>query len=83
VTNPVALRSIHPMRIPFPIACLFSPFVSELSTKRQNDFWATASLWLLGIGLIMAALAAGDLSTFFGDHRFRNLSNAWLPAGRR
>jgi uncharacterized membrane protein len=47
------------MIIPFPIACFVLTLVSDLAFwKTSNDFWASASLWLLGIGLIMAALAA-------------------------
>ena len=50
---------IHPMLIPFPIACLVLTLISDLAFwKTSNDFWANASLWLLGIGLIMAALGA-------------------------
>src|SRR5450756_2360371 len=50
--------------------------------KTSNDFWASASLWLLGIGLIMAALAAVmGLIDVLGDDQIRNLSDAWLHAG--
>jgi uncharacterized membrane protein len=58
-------------------------FVSDLAFWRtSNDFWATASLWLLGIGLIMAALAAvTGLVDVLGDIQIRNLSDAWLHAG--
>ena len=34
--------------------------------------WATASHWLLGVGLVMAALAAvAGLTDFIGDERIR------------
>jgi uncharacterized membrane protein len=50
--------------------------------KTSNDFWSSASLWLLGIGLIMAALAAVmGLIDVLGDAQIRNLSDAWLHAG--
>lgn len=64
MTNPkstaqIAGHPIHPMLIPFPIACFVLTLISDLAFwKTSNDFWASASLWLLGIGLIMAALAA-------------------------
>jgi uncharacterized membrane protein len=88
MTNPrstaqIAGHPIHPMVIPFPIACFALAFVSDLAFyKTSNEFWGTASLWLLGIGLIMAALAAVvGLIDVFGDQRIRNLSDAWLHAG--
>jgi uncharacterized membrane protein len=58
-------------------------FVSDLAfLKTGHDFWASASLWLLGIGLIMAALAAtAGVTDLLGDDRVRNLSDAWLHAG--
>ncbi len=58
-TAQIAGHPIHPMLIPFPIACFVLAFFSDLAFwKSTNDFWANASLWLLGFGLIMAALAA-------------------------
>jgi uncharacterized membrane protein len=72
-----------PMLIPFPVACFVLAFVSDVAFWRtSNDFWATASLWLLGIGLIMAALAAVvGVIDLLGDDRIRNLNDAWLHAG--
>ncbi len=88
MTNPkstaqVAGHPIHPMLIPFPVACFVLTFVSDLAFWRTaDDFWASASLWLLGIGLIMAALAAvAGIIDFLGDDQVRNLSDAWLHAG--
>ena len=82
-TAEVAGHPIHPMLIPFPIACFVLAFMSDLAFwKTSNDFWASASLWLLGIGLITAALAAAvGLTDVLGDDRIRNLSDAWLHAG--
>jgi uncharacterized membrane protein len=88
MTNPkstaqIAGHPVHPMLIPFPIACFVLAFVSDLAFWRNsNEFWASASLWLLGIGLIMAALAAVmGLIDLTGDVQVRNLSDAWLHAG--
>jgi len=88
MTNPkstaqIAGHPVHPMLIPFPIACFVLAFVSDLAFWRtSNEFWASASLWLLGIGLIMAALAAVmGLIDLTGDVQVRNLSDAWLHAG--
>jgi uncharacterized membrane protein len=88
MTNPrstaqIAGHPIHPMLIPFPIVCFVLAFVSDVAFWRtSNDFWANASLWLLGIGLIMAALAAvAGVIDLLGDDRIRNLNDAWLHAG--
>jgi uncharacterized membrane protein len=60
---------IHPMLIPFPIVCFIGAFVTDIVYSRNlNPGWATASHWLLTVGLVMAALAAlAGLTDFFGD----------------
>jgi uncharacterized membrane protein len=82
-TAQVAGHPLHPMVIPFPIACFVLTLVSDVAFwKTSNDFWVSASLWLLGIGLIMAALAAAlGVIDVLGDVQIRNLSDAWLHAG--
>jgi uncharacterized membrane protein len=82
-TAAIAGHPIHPMLIPFPVACFVLAFVSDLAFWKSGDpFWATASLWLLGVGLIGAALAAvAGLIDLFGDDRIRDLNDAWLHAG--
>jgi len=58
-------------------------FICDLAFwKTANDFWASASMWLLGVGLIVAALAAVmGLIDVLGHVQMRNLSDAWLHAG--
>jgi uncharacterized membrane protein len=70
------------MVIGFPIACFVLTLVSDLTFyATSNEFWAAASLWLLGIGLITAALAAGTgLIEVFGDNRVRRLSDTRVHA---
>ena len=70
------------MVIGFPIACLVLTLVSDITFyATSNEFWATASFWLLGIGLVMGALAAGtDLIDVFGDKRVRRLSDTRVHA---
>jgi len=82
-TAQVAGHPVHPMLIPFPIACFVLAFISDLAFwSSSRDFWADASLWLLGVGLITAALAAVvGLIDVMGDDRIRNLSDTWLHAG--
>ena len=78
-TAQVAGHPIHPMLISFPVAFLVATLVSDLIFLRTgNPGWATASLWLLGAALVMAALAAvAGLIDFLGDERIRDLSAAW------
>ena len=88
MTNPqstaqIAGHPIHPMLIPFPIVFFVSTFVCDLVFWRTGyPIWATASLWLLGAGLVMAALAAVvGLIEVFGDQRIRMLNDVWWHAG--
>jgi uncharacterized membrane protein len=71
------------MLIPFPIAFFVSTFVADLIFWRTgNAGWVTASLWLLGAGLVMAALAAlVGLIDVLGEPRIRALNDAWYHAG--
>jgi uncharacterized membrane protein len=87
MTNPrstaqVAGHPIHPMVIAFPIACFVLTLVSDLAFyASSNEFWATASLWLLGVGLITAAIAAATgLIDAFGDSRILKLADARFHA---
>lgn len=74
---------IHPMLVPFPIAFFVAAFACDLAFWRtENMQWFTGSQWLLGAGLVMAALAAAaGLTDFVGDKKIRNLTAAWLHAG--
>src|SRR4029079_11718294 len=50
--------------------------------QNSDSFWMRAALYLLGAGLVMAAIAAVlGLVDVFGDQRIRNLSDAWWHAG--
>jgi uncharacterized membrane protein len=64
-TAKIGDHPIHPMLIPFPIVCF-------IFTVRGNIAVAGATHWLLGIGLVMAALAAvAGLTDFLGDKRIQ------------
>jgi len=78
-TAKIAGHPLHPMFIPFPIAFLVATFVCDLIFWRTgNAAWSTASLYLLGAALLMAALAAvAGLIDFLDDERIRDLSAAW------
>lgn len=77
-TAKIADHPIHPMLIPFPIVCFIGTFVADIVYLRTNNGgWATASHWLLAIGLVMAALAAvTGLTDYLGDERLRRLADA-------
>ena len=70
---------IHPMLVSYPIAFLTGALVTDLLYCWTRDpFWATASLYLLGAGVVMALAAAlFGFTDFFGDRRIRALSHAW------
>lgn len=71
---------IHPMLVPFPIAFLVATLLCDLVFWRtHNDSWAVAAMWLLGAGLVSAALAAvAGLTDFAGDRRIRALRDSWV-----
>ena len=78
-TLKIAGHPIHPMLIPFPIAFFVGTLAVDIAYSQSGDlFWATAGRWLLGAGLVMAALAAlAGLTDFLGDRRIRALNAAW------
>src|SRR3954451_9173003 len=82
-TASIAGHPIHPMLIPFPIAFFVATFLCDLAYVSTSDAgWVTATLWLLGAGLIMAALAAiAGLIDVLGDQQIRRLGTAWLHGG--
>ena len=79
----IAGHPIHPMLIPFPIAFFVATFVCDLAYwQTSNGAWATAATWLLGAGLVMAALAAlAGLTDVLGEPRIRALNDVWWHAG--
>ena len=68
---------------PFPIAFFVGTFACDLVYwQTSNPAWATATPWLLGAGLVMAALAAVmGLIDVFGDQKIRQLFTVWWHAG--
>lgn len=85
--NPVSSANllghpIHPMLVLFPVAFFVATFLCDLAFWQSADAaWVTASLWLLGAGLVAAALAAiAGLVDFLGDARIRQLGDAWQHA---
>ncbi|HET7317148.1 MAG TPA: DUF2231 domain-containing protein [Sphingomicrobium sp.] len=77
-TAKIGGHPIHPMLIPFPIVCFVGTLVTDIVFLNNHDpGWATASRYLLGIGIIMGlAAAAAGLTDFMGDDRIRRLGDA-------
>jgi len=71
---------IHPMLVPFPIACFVGTLVTDVAYACTYDLlWSTFSIWLLTAGLAMAALAAiAGLIDFLSSPRIRALRPAWI-----
>ena len=85
--NPVSSASLgghpmHPLLITLPIGLFAAVLLFDVVFWRTgNDAFATGALWLLGAGLIAAALAAATgLIDFLGDRRIRDKSDAWQHA---
>jgi uncharacterized membrane protein len=78
-TASIAGHPIHPMLIPFPVVFLVTAFVADLVFwSTSHEIWATASLWLLGAGIIVALVAAlFGFTDFFADARIRDIGAAW------
>ena len=71
-TAKIGDHPIHPMLVPFPIVCFILTLVCDVLYTRGHAELALASKWLLGIGLVMAALAAvAGLTDFFGEKRIQ------------
>src|SRR5574340_1119177 len=70
---------IHPLLIPFPIAYLVGALLTDIAyLVTQDPFWARASLWLIGAGLVMGAAAAiFRLTDFLARPAIRQYGIAW------
>ena len=85
--NPVSSANVighpmHPILITLPIGLFVATFLFDVIFWRTaTEAFATGALWLLGAGLIGAALAAATgLIDFLGDRRIRALGDAWQHA---
>jgi uncharacterized membrane protein len=71
-TAKIAGHPLHPMLVQFPIVCFVLTLIFDiLYTRGQTDV-AQWTIWLLGIGLGMGALAAvTGLTDFLGEKRIQ------------
>jgi uncharacterized membrane protein len=78
-TAKIAKRPIHPMLVPFPIACFVGTFLTDIAYwKTAEMMWADFSAWLLLAGLVMGILAAiAGLIDFLGNRLVRAQMPAW------
>lgn len=72
-TAQIGGHPIHPMLVQFPIVCFIGVLVTDIVfINSHNAGWATASRYLLVVGLVMAALAAvAGITDFLGDKRIQ------------
>lgn len=79
-TPRVGMHPIHPMLVPFPIACFVGTLVTDIAYWATAEMqWANFSAWLLFAGLIVGGLAAiAGLIDFLGNRLIRGLRYAWL-----
>jgi uncharacterized membrane protein len=77
-TARIGSHPIHPMLVSFPIVLFIGTLVTDVVfLSTSNPMWAIASRYLLGIGIIMAALAAvAGLTDFLSSERIRHMSDA-------
>ncbi len=75
----IAGHPIHPMLVPFPIACFVGTLFTDISYWQTGEMmWSNFSAWLLAAGLAFGVLAAiAGLIDFVGDRRIRALRPAW------
>jgi len=72
-TAQIGGHPIHPMLVQFPIVCFILIFIFDIFYARGDTGVAPYSNWVLGIGLVMAALAAvAGLTDFLGDKRIQS-----------
>lgn len=70
---------LHPLLVTLPVGFLVGALLSDLMYLGTVDaFWARASGWLIGAGLLTGALAAiTGFIDFFGSERVRSISLVW------
>lgn len=78
-TASIAGHPIHPMLVPFPIACFVGTLLTDIAYwSTAQMMWADFSAWLVTVGVIMGILAAiAGLVDFLGDRLIRAQAPAW------
>ncbi len=78
-TVAIAGHPLHPLIVTFPIAFLVGAAGSDLGYwLTKSSFWAQASLWLVGVGLVSAVVAAlTGMLDFLRIGRVRKRTAGW------
>ncbi len=78
-TVAIAGHPLHPLTMIFPIAFLAGALGSDFGYWLTRDFfWARASLWLIGLGLLGGIIAAiTGMSDFLRIERVRKRTAGW------
>lgn len=79
-TVAIAGHPFHPLLVTFPIAFLTAPLATDLAYWFTQDlFWARASVWLIGAGILTGLLAAvTGLMDFLKIERVRQHNAGWV-----
>ncbi len=82
-TASIGGHPLHPMGVPIPFTLLFLLPFSDLAFGLTGDpFWARLSWWLVVLGFVGGAVAAGvGLVDFITLRRVREQIAGWLHAG--
>jgi uncharacterized membrane protein len=85
--QPTRLRStaaiyghpLHPLLVTLPIGFLIGALLTDLAFHGTGDsFWARASIWLIGAGLVSGVLAAiAGFIDFIANEYIRSLNLVW------
>jgi uncharacterized membrane protein len=78
-TVAIAGHPLHPLLVTFPIAFLTAALGTDVGYWLTNDpFWARASFWLIGAGIVTGVIAAiTGMSDFVKIERVRQHSAGW------
>jgi uncharacterized membrane protein len=78
-TVSIAGHPLHPLSIIFPIAFLAAALGSDFGYWLTRDyFWARASVWLIGLGLVTGMIASViGMSDFLQIERVRKRAAGW------
>jgi uncharacterized membrane protein len=79
-TVAIAGHPLHPLLVTFPIAFLTAVLATDLGYWLTQDlFWARASLWLIGAGIVTGLIAgATGMMDFLKIERVRQHNAGWI-----
>ena len=79
-TVAIAGHPLHPLIVTFPIAFLTGAFGTDLAYwLTQDNFWARASIWLIGAGFVAGLVAAlTGMMDFLKIDRVKKHNAGWI-----